>query len=98
MSRNVINIYPDELEEFRAKTRERNYLLVDVRQPLEYANGHIPGAQLIPLPEIEKRLEELDGDKNLILYCRTGGRSAVAAALIKDAAPARALFTILWEA
>lgn len=83
----MINIYPDELEEFRAKTRERNYLLVDVRQPLEYANGHIPGAQLIPLPEIEKRLEELDGDKNLILYCRTGGRSAVAAALIKDAAP-----------
>jgi rhodanese-related sulfurtransferase/rubrerythrin len=87
MSRNVINIYPDELEEFRTKTRERNYLLIDVRQPREFAEGHIPGAQLIPLPEIESRLGELDNDKNLIFYCRTGGRSAVAAALIKDAGP-----------
>lgn len=87
MSRNVINIYPDELEEFRAKTRERNYLLIDVRQPREYAEGHIPGAQLIPLPEIEHRLDELGTEQNLILYCRTGGRSAVAAALIKDAGP-----------
>ncbi|MBP9944740.1 MAG: hypothetical protein KBF11_09340 [Desulfomicrobium sp.] len=91
MNRNVINIFPDELEEFRTKTRERNYLLVDVRQPVEYAEGHIPGAQLIPLPEIENRLGELDADKNLILYCRTGGRSSVAAALIKDAGPRQGL-------
>lgn len=87
MSRNVIDIYPDELEEFRAKTRERNYQLVDVRQPREYNEGHIAGAMLVPLPEIEDRLEELDPDKNLILYCRTGGRSAVAATLVKDAGP-----------
>lgn len=87
MNRNVINIYPDELEEFRTKNRERNYLLVDVRQPYEYSESHIPGSQLIPLPEVEERLQELDPDKNLILYCRTGGRSAVAAALIKDAGP-----------
>ncbi|GAB6112571.1 rhodanese-like domain-containing protein [Desulfomicrobium salsuginis] len=87
MSRNVINIFPDELEEFRTKTRERNYLLIDVRQPREYAEGHIPGAQLIPLPEIENRIGELGSEQNLILYCRTGGRSAVAAALIKDIGP-----------
>ena len=67
MSRNVINIFPDELEEFRTKTRERNYLLIDVRQPREYAEGHIPGAQLIPLPEIENRIGELDSEQNLIL-------------------------------
>ena len=91
MNRNVIDIFPDELEEFRTKTRERNYLLVDVRQPVEYAESHIPGAQLIPLPEIEDRLGELEEDKNLILYCRTGGRSAVAAALIKDAGPRQGL-------
>lgn len=87
MSRNVINIFPDELEEFRTKTRERNYLLIDVRQPREYAEGHIPGAQLIPLPEIENRIGELGSEQNLILYCRSGGRSAVAAALIKDIGP-----------
>lgn len=91
MNRNVIDIFPDELEEFRAKTRERNYLLIDVRQPQEYAAGHIAGAQLIPLPEIEERLDELDQKTNLILYCRTGGRSAVAAALIKDAGPRQGL-------
>jgi rhodanese-related sulfurtransferase/rubrerythrin len=85
MSRNVTDIYPDELEEFRAKTRERNYLLIDVRQPSEYGEGHIPGALLIPLPEIENRLDEFEPDKDLVFYCRTGGRSAVAAALIKDA-------------
>ena len=56
MNRNVIDIFPDELEEFRTKTRERNYLLIDVRQPQEYAAGHIAGAQLIPLPEIEEQL------------------------------------------
>lgn len=87
MSRNVTNIYPDELEEFRSKTRERDYLLIDVRQPQEFREGHIPGAQLIPLPEIESRMGELDQDKNLVVYCRSGGRSAVAAALIKDAGP-----------
>jgi rhodanese-related sulfurtransferase/rubrerythrin len=91
MNRNVIDIFPDELEEFRTKTRERNYLLIDVRQPQEYAAGHIAGAQLIPLPEIEERLDELGRDTNLILYCRTGGRSAVAAALIKDAGPRQGL-------
>jgi rhodanese-related sulfurtransferase/rubrerythrin len=91
MNRNVIDIFPDELEEFRTKTRERNYLLIDVRQPQEYAAGHIAGAQLIPLPEIEERLDELGQDTNLILYCRTGGRSAVAAALIKDSGPRQGL-------
>lgn len=89
MSRNVIDIYPDELEEFRTKTRERDYQLVDVRQPREYDETHIPGALLVPLPEIEDRLDELDPTAHLVLYCRTGGRSAVAATLVKDAGPRR---------
>lgn len=89
MSRNVINIFPDDLDDLRRKTRERDYLLLDVRQPVEYREDHIPGARLIPLPEIESRLNELDSDQDLIVYCRSGGRSAVAAALIKDAGPRR---------
>jgi rhodanese-related sulfurtransferase/rubrerythrin len=103
MTRNVINIFPDELEEFRTKTRERNYLLIDVRQPREYAEGHIPGAKLIPLPDIENRLDEIEPGKDLVFYCRTGGRSAVAAALIKDAAEQKgALYNLVggiagWE-
>ena len=82
--RNVIDIFPDELEEYRAKTREQKYLVIDVRQPWEYQTEHIPGAQLIPLPEIEERVHEISPETNLIFYCRTGGRSAVAAALVKD--------------
>ena len=103
MTRQVIDIFPDELEELKSKTRERDYLLIDVRQPGEFAQSHIPGAQLIPLPEIESRMEELVGEKNLILYCRTGGRSSVAAALIKDAGPRQgALYNLVggiagWE-
>lgn len=87
MGRSVIDIFPIELEEFLFHSREDNFLLIDVRQPSEYAQDHIPGAQLIPLPEIESRAHELDADTNLILYCRTGGRSAVAGALLEDLAP-----------
>lgn len=83
MGKKVIDIFPDELEELLSKSRE-DYLVVDVRQPAEYAQGHIPKAQLIPLPEIESRVHEIALQTNLVLYCRTGGRSAVAGALIED--------------
>jgi rhodanese-related sulfurtransferase len=42
--------------------------ILDVRQPREYERGHLPGAKLIPLPELEKRLSELDPDKPHIVY------------------------------
>ncbi len=43
-------------------------LLLDVRQPHEYAGGHLPGAKLLPLGEMERRLPELSGDKQIIIY------------------------------
>jgi sulfur-carrier protein adenylyltransferase/sulfurtransferase len=55
------------------------YLLVDVRQPEEYEAGHIPGAMPIPLGELEARQEELDRNKKIITYCRSGRRSMAAA-------------------
>ena len=42
--------------------------LVDVRQAGEYAAGHIPGAKLIPLPELSDRLDELDPAKPTVVY------------------------------
>ncbi len=42
--------------------------LLDVRQPEEYEKGHIPGAILIPLPELEKRLGEIDPEKPVLAY------------------------------
>jgi len=45
-----------------------NVNLVDVRQPREYERGHIPGARLIPLAELQERLGELDPDKPTVAY------------------------------
>ena len=59
-------------------------LLLDVRTPEEFAEKHIPGAKLIPLSELEGRLRELDREKKLIVYCRSGGRSARACALLSE--------------
>ena len=58
-------------EKVRAFLEERNagdYNLVDVRQPKEYEQGHLPGARLIPVGELEGRLKELDPHKPTITY------------------------------
>lgn len=61
-------------------------LLVDVRTPGEFASGHIPGALNIPVQEIDGRLAELGSkDRPIILYCRSGARSAQAARVIAHA-------------
>jgi sulfur-carrier protein adenylyltransferase/sulfurtransferase len=49
------------------KTPEE-YNLVDVRQPKEYEQGHLPGAHLIPVGELPNRLAELDPAKPTIVY------------------------------
>ena len=58
-------------EEIRALLNEKKpgeYNLVDVRQPQEYESGHLPGAKLIPVGELENRLKELDPTKPTIAY------------------------------
>jgi rhodanese-related sulfurtransferase len=42
--------------------------LIDVRQPGEYQAGHLPGARLIPMAELDQRLGELDRDKPTLVY------------------------------
>jgi sulfur-carrier protein adenylyltransferase/sulfurtransferase len=58
------------------------YQLLDVRQPKEYDQGHLPGAILIPLKELPGRLGELEKEKPVIAYCAVGGRSKAAAQLL----------------
>ena len=58
------------------------FTLLDVRQPGEYESEHLPGAKLIPLPELAGRLAELDADKPTMVYCAIGGRSRVAAQVL----------------
>jgi sulfur-carrier protein adenylyltransferase/sulfurtransferase len=45
-----------------------SFTLLDVRQPEEYESGHIPGAALIPLQQLERRLAEINPDKPVLAY------------------------------
>ena len=54
-------------------------VLVDVRQPDEYVEGHVPGAVLVPLDEVPARVEELRTLAPFDVICRTGSRSLHAA-------------------
>jgi sulfur-carrier protein adenylyltransferase/sulfurtransferase len=62
---------------------ERPFLL-DVRNPEEWAITRIEGATLIPLPDLAQRYPELPGDQEIVVYCRSGGRSAKAAEFLKE--------------
>ena len=70
-----------EFREYRQTHKEKNYLLIDVRQAPEYEHGHIPGAKFMPLTQVETRLYTLPSDRDLIFYCANGGRSQWAASL-----------------
>lgn len=58
------------------------FLLIDVRQPQEYNAGHIHGAKLIPLGKIKSGEFSLDRNADIVLYCRTGHRSGIAASIL----------------
>jgi rhodanese-related sulfurtransferase/rubrerythrin len=81
----IIEVMPDELRHYLARTPEGRYVLIDVRQPEEYAVAHIPGATLLPLLQLEERLFELPADRELVFYCHSGARSEIAAALAAEA-------------
>jgi rhodanese-related sulfurtransferase len=49
--------------------------VLDVRQPEEWDQVHIPGTTLIPLGELESRLSEVPKDKEVVVVCRSGNRS-----------------------
>jgi rhodanese-related sulfurtransferase len=57
---------------------ENGYSLLDVRYDEEFEDHYIPGAQLISLPELHNRMQELDPLKKYIVYCHSGNRSALA--------------------
>jgi adenylyltransferase/sulfurtransferase len=67
-----------------------DYLLIDVRNPNEYEIARIPGAVLIPLPEIEngngvEKVKSLLNGHKLVAHCKLGGRSAKALGILKQA-------------
>src|SRR6266498_2801291 len=62
----------------------RRIELIDVREPAEWQINRIPGAKLIPLGELPSRLTELPQTDPVVVYCKTGARSAEALALLKQ--------------
>ena len=71
----------DELKQFQ----NEGAIVIDVRSPQEYREGHIDGAISIPEYEIKKKIENivLDKDKNIVVYCSSGGRSKKAQKVLK---------------
>lgn len=60
-------------------------LLIDVREPEEHAICRIPGSRLIPLGQLERNIQELDRDRDILVHCKSGGRSAKAVRTLQKA-------------
>jgi adenylyltransferase/sulfurtransferase len=72
--------------EVKAKMdRGERFVLIDVREPHEYQICRIPGARLIPLGELPRRVHELDSADEIIAHCRSGVRSAKAVDFLRQA-------------
>jgi rhodanese-related sulfurtransferase len=66
---------PDDIQPVSAEAlldliRDDRVVLLDVRPEEEYRAGHIPGARCMPVAELEARLQELPGDRDIVAYCR----------------------------
>ncbi|HXF73491.1 MAG TPA: metalloregulator ArsR/SmtB family transcription factor, partial [Actinomycetota bacterium] len=74
----VVRDYLEARDELEPVSREAllerlgrgDVTVLDVRPPEEFAAGHIPGARSVPLPELERRLDELPRDVEVVAYCR----------------------------
>ncbi len=68
----------------RFTERGAPHMLLDVRLPDEFASGHIAGSVNIPVQVLAQRLEELPRDRPIVIYCRSGNRSAQAARMLAE--------------
>ena len=80
----IKNVNAEEAKALLADASKK-IMVLDVRTPAEYKEGHIKGAKLIDLngSEFETKLEALDKSSSYLLHCRSGGRSSVALAKLK---------------
>lgn len=84
---NAVNALNDELNTAQLAERlehhRTEFILLDVRNPEEHAICHLESAILIPVSELDSRLEELDSSKEIVAYCKAGMRSKSAVALLR---------------
>lgn len=75
-------ISPQALLERQAK-KDQSLFVLDVRTPKEYAAGHVPGAVNVPYDQVGSHLAEIPRDKDVVLYCQSGRRAGLAAAVLE---------------
>lgn len=75
------------------EARDADVVVLDVRTPEEFASGHVPGARNLSHDQLATRLDELASlrDKQVVLYCRSGRRSLLAADTLRKAGFGRLL-------
>ena len=78
---NIPGVNPEQARE----KQNAGAVIVDVREPSEWQEGHIPGAIHIPLGTLPQRLSQLDANKELVVVCRSGNRSMKASQLLRQA-------------
>ena len=66
----------------RELDRDEETALIDVREPVEYVEAHVPGAVLIPMGQLHARLEEVPRDRTVYVICRSGNRSGAVGPLL----------------
>lgn len=74
----------DQITVHEIQNRRDGMLVLDVRSPGEWQEGHIPGAKHLFLPEIPKRLGELDKNQPVAVHCNSGYRASLAASLLQN--------------
>lgn len=74
---------PSKEEKLEKIIEENNYTIVDVRTKEEYEESHLKGAINIPYDQIDENIE-LDKDKTILVYCKSGRRSHIAYTTLKD--------------
>lgn len=65
-----------------AAASEPNMVILDVREPFEYAEGHVPGAVLMPLSSLEQHIDEVPEGSPIYVICRSGNRSEQASKIL----------------
>jgi rhodanese-related sulfurtransferase len=81
----IREISPEELKARLDGASRDSLFLIDVRQPEEFALGHLPGARPIPLGDLPRRLNEIPDKSEIVAYCHHGVRSAQAVGILATA-------------
>ena len=71
-------------QDLDSELNNKDSQLIDVRTEIEYENGHLDNSILIPVDELRDRLDELDKDKELLLYCQVGLRGYIASRILEQ--------------